>query len=61
VVFLVDAQNLRSRRAVEKLGATECGERRGMVLYALHWLLVTTGSSDVRGNPTSARPFEQGA
>jgi len=37
VVFLVDAQNLRSRRAVEKLGATECGEHRGMVLCALHW------------------------
>jgi RimJ/RimL family protein N-acetyltransferase len=34
VVFLVDAQNQRSRRAVEKLGAIECGERRGMVLYA---------------------------
>jgi N-acetyltransferase len=36
VVFLVDARNLRSRRAVEKLGATECGERRGMILYAVH-------------------------
>jgi RimJ/RimL family protein N-acetyltransferase len=36
VVFLVAAQNLRSRRAVEKLGAIECGERRGMVLYAVH-------------------------
>ena len=35
VVFLIDAQNLRSRRAVEKLGAAECGARRGMVLYAL--------------------------
>jgi RimJ/RimL family protein N-acetyltransferase len=36
VVFLVDARNMRSRRAVEKLGATECGQRRGMVLYAVH-------------------------
>jgi RimJ/RimL family protein N-acetyltransferase len=36
VVFLVDARNLRSRRAVDKLGATECGERRGMVLCAIH-------------------------
>lgn len=36
VVFLVDARNLRSRRAVEKLGATECGKRRAMILYALH-------------------------
>lgn len=35
VVFLVDARNRRSRRAVEKLGAAECGERRGMVLYAV--------------------------
>lgn len=35
VVFLVGAANLRSRRAVEKLGATECGARRGMVLYAV--------------------------
>jgi RimJ/RimL family protein N-acetyltransferase len=35
VVFLVHAGNLRSRRAVEKLGAVESGERRGMVLYAL--------------------------
>jgi RimJ/RimL family protein N-acetyltransferase len=35
VVFLVDARNVRSRRAVEKLGATQCGERRGMVLYAV--------------------------
>ncbi|HEV8462807.1 MAG TPA: GNAT family N-acetyltransferase, partial [Gaiellaceae bacterium] len=34
VVFLVDANNRRSRRAVEKLGATESGEHRGMVLYA---------------------------
>lgn len=36
VVFLVGALNLRSRRAVEKLGAVESGERRGMVLYAVH-------------------------
>jgi N-acetyltransferase len=36
VVFLVGARNLRSRRAVEKLGAVESGERRGMVLYAVH-------------------------
>jgi RimJ/RimL family protein N-acetyltransferase len=35
VVFLVGARNLRSRRAVEKLGAMECGARRGMVLYAV--------------------------
>lgn len=35
VIFLVDALNLRSRRAVEKLGATESGKRRGMVLYAI--------------------------
>jgi N-acetyltransferase len=35
VVFLVDARNLRSRRAVEKVGATECGTRRGMVLYSV--------------------------
>ena len=35
VVFLVGEQNLRSRRAVEKLGAAETGTRRGMVLYAL--------------------------
>jgi RimJ/RimL family protein N-acetyltransferase len=35
VVFLVDENNLRSRRAVEKLGATETGRRRDMVLYAL--------------------------
>jgi RimJ/RimL family protein N-acetyltransferase len=35
VVFRVHAENGRSRRAVEKLGATEAGERRGMVLYAL--------------------------
>lgn len=36
VVFLVAADNLRSRRAVEKLGATQSGGRRGMVLYAMH-------------------------
>jgi N-acetyltransferase len=36
VVFLVGARNLRSRRAVEKLGAVESGERRGMMLYAVH-------------------------
>jgi N-acetyltransferase len=35
VVFLVDGDNLRSRRAVEKLGAIESGARRGMVLYAV--------------------------
>jgi RimJ/RimL family protein N-acetyltransferase len=35
VVFLVAARNARSRRAVEKLGAVECGARRGMVLYAI--------------------------
>ena len=33
VVFLVDPQNRRSRRAVEKLGANETGTRRGMALY----------------------------
>jgi RimJ/RimL family protein N-acetyltransferase len=36
VVFLVGMRNLRSRRAVEKLGAIESGVRRGMVLYAIH-------------------------
>lgn len=36
VVFLVGARNLRSRRAVEKIGATESGARRGMMLYAVH-------------------------
>lgn len=36
VVFLVGARNLRSRRAVEKLGAVESGTRRGMMLYAIH-------------------------
>jgi RimJ/RimL family protein N-acetyltransferase len=35
VVFLVHAENGRSRRAVAKLGAVESGERRGMVLYTL--------------------------
>ena len=35
VVFLIGARNLRSRLAVEKLGAIECGARRGMVLYAV--------------------------
>ena len=35
VVFLIGAANLRSRRAVENLGATECGARREMVLYAV--------------------------
>jgi RimJ/RimL family protein N-acetyltransferase len=35
VVFLVGEQNLRSRRAVEKLGAVETGRRRGQVLYEL--------------------------
>lgn len=35
VVFLVDENNLRSRRAVERLGAVEDGRRRDMVLYAL--------------------------
>ena len=35
VVFLVGEQNLRSRRAVEKLGAAETGTRRGQVMYEL--------------------------
>jgi len=35
VVFLIDKQNVRSRRAIEKLYATEAGTRRGMVLYEL--------------------------
>jgi RimJ/RimL family protein N-acetyltransferase len=35
VVFLIGARNLRSRRSVEKLGAIECGARRGMILYAV--------------------------
>jgi N-acetyltransferase len=35
VVFLVGENNLRSRRAVEKLGAVEDGRRREMVLYKI--------------------------
>jgi RimJ/RimL family protein N-acetyltransferase len=35
VVFLVGEQNVRSRRAVEKLGAVETGERRGQILFEL--------------------------
>jgi len=35
VVFLVDENNRRSRRAVEKIGAVETGRRRDMVLYEL--------------------------
>ncbi|HET7130431.1 MAG TPA: GNAT family N-acetyltransferase [Gaiellaceae bacterium] len=35
VVLLIGPRNLRSRRAVEKVGAIECGTRRGMVLYAV--------------------------
>jgi RimJ/RimL family protein N-acetyltransferase len=35
VVFLVDPDNVRSRRAVEKLGAVETGTRRTGVLYEL--------------------------
>jgi N-acetyltransferase len=35
VVFLVDEHNVRSRRAVEKLGAVESGRRRDLVLYRL--------------------------
>jgi N-acetyltransferase len=35
VVFVIGAENLRSRRAVEKLGATEAGTRRDSVLYVL--------------------------
>jgi RimJ/RimL family protein N-acetyltransferase len=35
VVFLVGEQNLRSRRAVEKIGAVEVGRRREMILYEL--------------------------
>ena len=34
-VFLVGENNLRSRRAVEKLGAVENGRRRDMVLYCV--------------------------
>jgi RimJ/RimL family protein N-acetyltransferase len=33
VVFLVGPENLRSRRAVEKIGGVEDGQRREMVLY----------------------------
>jgi N-acetyltransferase len=40
VVFLVGADNLRSRRAVEKLGAVESGVRRGMIVYALRSRLI---------------------
>lgn len=37
VVFLIDEQNLRSRRAVQKLGAVRTDERRrGMLVYALN-------------------------
>jgi RimJ/RimL family protein N-acetyltransferase len=35
VVFLVGEDNVRSRRAVEKLGAVEHGRRRDMVRYEL--------------------------
>jgi N-acetyltransferase len=35
VVFLIDERNLRSRRAVEKLGAIESGLRRGMIVYTV--------------------------
>ena len=35
VVFLIGERNLRSRRAVEKLGAIERGARREMALYEL--------------------------
>jgi RimJ/RimL family protein N-acetyltransferase len=35
VVFLVGENNLRSRRAVERLGAVQNGGRRDMVLYEL--------------------------
>jgi RimJ/RimL family protein N-acetyltransferase len=36
VVFKIGPANLRSRRAVEKLGARAVGERDGMVVYALY-------------------------
>ena len=36
VVFLIDPRNLRSRRAVEKIGAVAAGTRRGMMLYTIH-------------------------
>jgi N-acetyltransferase len=35
VVFVVGEQNFRSRRAVEKLGASRAGARRGQLLYRL--------------------------
>ena len=35
IVFVVGEQNLRSRRAVEKLGARQAGTRRGQILYEL--------------------------
>jgi RimJ/RimL family protein N-acetyltransferase len=35
VVFVVHPDNLRSRRAVEKLGAEQIDDRRGQVVYAL--------------------------
>ena len=35
VVFLVGQENSRSQRAVEKLGASQAGARREMVLYEL--------------------------
>jgi N-acetyltransferase len=51
VVFLVDARNLRSRRAVEKLGAIETGTRRGMVLYELSKDLFVAGLARRSGKP----------
>jgi RimJ/RimL family protein N-acetyltransferase len=45
VVFLIGARNLRSRRAVEKIGAIESGARRGMVLYAIHRSRAATGNT----------------
>ena len=53
VVFLIGASNLRSRQAVEKLGAIESGTRRGMVLYALHTYL--NPMSRHRVSPTSQK------
>jgi N-acetyltransferase len=35
VVFCIGHDNVRSQRAVEKLGAGRVGERRGMVMYEL--------------------------
>jgi N-acetyltransferase len=35
VVFVIGEQNLRSRRAIERLGAKQAGTRRGRVLYEL--------------------------